>query len=95
MITVRETRLRDELAEVLDLLRQGNAVTLTQPGKPDLVLRAAAVSAIKQEHGETAGEKELMRDRITAKSVERLTFEQTKAKTQRKHAHIIHALADK
>lgn len=67
MITVRETRLRDELAEVLDLLRQGNAVTLTQPGKPDRVLRAAAVIAARPGHQRTAGEKGAIQERPTEK----------------------------
>jgi len=97
MKTISYTKMRDDLANVLEMLRSGEPVTVTQRGKPDIVLNAEAEPAIKSGSWRTAGEnqpKQLITS-LTKKMSEGMTFEQAKAKTQIKHAHIIKALEDK
>lgn len=40
------TNMRTELSDVLDILRSGESVTITQRGKPDVVLQGLSASQV-------------------------------------------------
>ncbi|BEN05096.1 type II toxin-antitoxin system prevent-host-death family antitoxin [Serratia bockelmannii] len=41
MKTVTYTQMRSELSDILELLREGKSITVTQRGKPDIVVRGS------------------------------------------------------
>lgn len=57
MKNVSYTQMRTELSTILDTLRKGGSVTITQRGKPDVVISGAIPSSCEQRcTGEYAGD---------------------------------------
>lgn len=110
MKTISYTKMRDELADVLDMLRNGEDITVTQRGRPDIILMAKAAPVPKGEWRAVGEPVERVRngitERVTTLRRERvlevkgknrgyITFDEARLKTASKHAKIIKALEDK
>lgn len=90
MKTISYSKMREELADVLDALRNGESITITQRGRPDITIAAA------QEPRRYMGResKNIISMMFTSTS-KRVSFDEAKEKTKKKHAGIIKALEDK
>ncbi|MBU9866799.1 type II toxin-antitoxin system Phd/YefM family antitoxin [Rahnella aceris] len=110
MKTISYTKMRDELADVLDMLRNGESITVTQRGRPDIVLAARAAPVAKGEwytvgevvernrHGMVERITTIGRETVSLEMVQsknKISFDEARAKTAKKHAKIIKALEDK
>lgn len=107
MRKVSYTQMRAELSDILDAIRNGETVVVTQRGRPDTVLNGSL--NIEHEHPqrhyagytvvEGNGRARLFGSKrdLPIKSGEtiHISFDEALAKTQRKHAKIIKALEDK
>ncbi|EMO5715228.1 type II toxin-antitoxin system prevent-host-death family antitoxin [Enterobacter bugandensis] len=99
MRKVSYTQMRAELSDILDAIRNGETVVVTQRGRPDTVLNGSLVLS--------ANENENVKyvTTITTPSGKKIypsqgkyfkiTFGEALSKTKTKHAKIIKALEDK
>jgi len=108
MKTISYTKMRDELADVLEALRGGEPVTITQRGKADIIISAQIGKSIYPSEqpawkkSNTENKSGIGYEKIRQKNTNSgkglglgLTFEEAKSRTQSKHAGIIKALEDK
>lgn len=89
MKTITYTKMREELSDVLDAIRNGESITITQRGRPDITISAAPEPRLYRGVKSTKNVSSLLG------SSARLSFEEAMAKTKKKHAGIIKALEDK
>lgn len=98
MRKVSYTQMRAELSDILDAIRNGETVVVTQRGRPDTVLngslvkeagneRVSYVSRLITPRGETIYPQ--------AGKYFKISFDEALSKTKIKHAKIIKALEDK
>lgn len=106
MKTVSYTKMREELADILDYLQEGGELTVTRRNKPDLIVLAST-----KEDSSSEQEQYVYTKRITSKgriihapkdgffkikvSNERLSFDEALKETKVRHAKTIKALGDK
>ncbi|CAI2532397.1 Antitoxin of toxin-antitoxin stability system [Serratia ficaria] len=107
MKTISYTKMREELADVLDMLRNGDDITITQRGRPDITISAnkpaPSITWIGTKITSTPREASEHQREITKKlaasilnqSATKVSFQEAKNKTKIKHAGIIKALEDK
>ncbi|WP_140919039.1 type II toxin-antitoxin system Phd/YefM family antitoxin [Limnobaculum xujianqingii] len=94
MKTFTYTQMRSELSDILELMRAGDSVRITQKNKPDILLgnivTNTAIETLKRQLEESPTE-------IIKRALEESPDEFTKAllHTQTKHAAIIKKLEDK
>ncbi|EFJ7595025.1 type II toxin-antitoxin system prevent-host-death family antitoxin [Escherichia coli] len=107
MRKVSYTQMRAELSDILDAIRNGETIVVTQRGRPDTVLNGSL--NIEHEHPrrhysgytvvEGGGKKRVFgsNNKLELKSgdIVHISFGEALAKTQKKHAKIIKALEDK
>ncbi len=108
MKTISYTKMREELADVLDMLRNGEDITITQRGRPDITLsatratpspgcwvekRTSSASRGKGEHYNALTKQ--LAGSVLKQSTVKVSFQEAKNKTKIKHAGIIKALEDK
>lgn len=90
MKKISYTKMREELADVLDALRNGESITVTQRGRPDITI------AVAQEPRRYMGKlSSSYINMMNTSSSKRVSFNEAKEKTKKKHAGIIKALEDK
>ncbi|PLR29810.1 hypothetical protein CYR55_22600, partial [Chimaeribacter californicus] len=53
MKTITFTEMEEQLSAVLDLLRSGQCVTVTQPGKPDMFVAGVGLKPVPDNAGMT------------------------------------------
>ncbi len=108
MKTISYTKMRDELADVLEALRGGEPVTITQRGKADIVISAQTGVGVsppaqpdwRKSNTEIKNANETKAivktgNSLTKRAQKLLSFQEAKSRTQSKHASIIKALEDK
>lgn len=99
MRKVSYTQMRAELSDILDAVRNGETVIVTQRGRPDTVLNGSLVQ------NKTDSENVSYASSLTTPSGKKIypakgsyfkiSFDEALVKTKTKHAKIIKALEDK
>lgn len=107
MRKVSYTQMRAELSDILDAIRNGETVVVTQRGRPDTVLNGSLniehesprrhYSGYKVVEGSAKTRVFGSDSKLDLKSgdIVHISFRDALAKTQKKHAKIIKALEDK
>lgn len=98
MRKISYTQMRAELSDILDAIRNGETIVVTQRGRPDTLLNGALFEE------NTEGSNSILKSyivhkgkRITPKKGNyfKISFNEALSKTKLKHAKIIKALEDK
>jgi antitoxin Phd len=106
MKKISYTKMREELADVLDMLRNGEDITITQRGRPDITISAVKsgsvtwvgkqmISIPKGNAGNVSVKTRKLAGSVLSQSSGKVSFQEAKTKTRMKHAGIIKALEDK
>lgn len=100
MKKVSYTQMRAELSDILDALRNGEEVVVTQRGRPDTVLKATVNMQMQEEEATyffapfiTVKGKKISPKNGGVFKIK--TFDEALSRTKSKHSKIIKALEDK
>lgn len=98
MRKISYTQMRAELSDILDAVRNGETIVVTQRGRPDTVLNGALFEEKPEEENFIYKPYIIHKGKhITPKrgSMFKISFNEALSKTKHKHAKIIKALEDK